>query len=358
MKKNYYLYSLLLLFPLFSSGQISLNASMAPATNTAMIYYDANVPSPAFTFGKSGISNTWDFSVIAAVPGADDTLSIVPPASVPGGGAFPTATHCTYEGFDGSRDMMHVDAGGVTLLGFMGDPIGTGSLMPVLANPPVVTMSFPYTYGSGGTGSTTIQIITTGAAIGQPAYDSVRYRSALSAIVDVIAAGNMILPSGSYPSLLERRINTTIDSAWVKGILTGNQWSLVPGFPQTTTDSSFYWYSNQNLLHYAHALYDDTGLHDVHYYKNTISITGLNEHEIPGTALAAYPNPVAGSFDLKGLNPQGIRQWNIYAVDGQEVLRGQTLQGPINVQTLAPGSYILSVTGMDGRLQQLKFIKD
>ncbi len=356
MKKISLLYFILLL-PALVSGQISLNASMAPPVNSAYIYYDANVPSPPFIFAKSGINNTWDFSVLNAVPGADDTLFILPPSSVPGGAAFPAATHCTYEGADGSRDMMQVNTAGVTLLGFIGDPLGIGTPGPIPLNPPATTMNFPYTYGSNLIANTYMQLTNTGAAIGQPNYDSIRYKSSFSANVVVIAAGDIILPSGTFPALLERRISTILDSAWVKGAITLNQWVLAPGFPQSNTDSAFYWYSNQSLLHYAHALYDDTGLHDVHYYKSQIT-TGLNDSPGPGNMASVFPNPSSSVLHVKIPGLPAISHWSVFTIEGKKLLEGVNDISRINIQGLHNGTYLLYLSDINGQTYQTKFIKN
>src|SRR4051794_29885710 len=99
MNKIYLALSTIVL-PFLVKGQISLNASMAPPVNCMMLYYDANVPSPPFTFSTSGTANTWDFTTIAITPGQEDTVFIVDPASLAGGSAFPTATYGSYEGGD------------------------------------------------------------------------------------------------------------------------------------------------------------------------------------------------------------------------------------------------------------------
>ena len=83
----------LLTLPMLAQSQVSLNASMAPAVNSKIIYYDANVPNPPFTFGKSGTNNIWDFTNVTAWPGAEDTTYIISPSSLPP--QLPASAHPT-----------------------------------------------------------------------------------------------------------------------------------------------------------------------------------------------------------------------------------------------------------------------
>lgn len=351
-------YSLLLLagLPLLVKSQISLDATMAPPLNSMLIYYDANVPSPPFNFGKSGINNTWDFSALTPDIGAEDTVFYVDPANIPGSSAFPAATHGTYEGGDASINMVTIDANAITFTGLIGDPIGTGTSGPIFANPPAATMTFPYTYGSQVNGLSYIEIFTTGAAVGQPSVDSVHYKSTLDFNSTVIAAGDMILPSGTMSALLERRLETSIDSAWGKGLITGNQWVDAPGFPTTSLDSSFYWYGDQSLEHYAHALYDSTGLHDVHYFMTQI-IAGINEPVNMTKKVNVFPNPTHDFLGVNGLNLPAASEWAIYDATGAEVLKGNFNPVKLNVQNIKQGSYILRIQTVSGEIHQVKFIK-
>ena len=355
MKTNY-ASLLLVLLPGLAVSQISLDASMAPPVNSLFIYYDANVPSPPFTFNRSGASNTWDFSALAPVVGEEDTVFFVDPATVPGGGAFPSATHATYEGGDVSISMISVNSSSLNFLGYVGDPIGTGTNSPVFAQPPVIAMNFPYSFGNTINGNTYYEVFTTGAAIGQPTVDSVRYKSNLIINTEVIAAGNIILPSGTFASILEQQINDNIDSAMIKGATTGNQWVMAPGFPSASLDTSYYWYTDQSLQHVAHALYDDTGLYDVHYFKEMHS-TGVNTLKENASAIIAYPNPVQDFLGVKGLNFENIKEWSITNVDGQLIMKGTSGLEHLNVRNLSAGTYLFGIISGNGQSSTVRFVK-
>jgi len=356
MKTNY-ASLFLVIVPGIALGQISLDASMAPPVNSMIIYHDANVPSPPFTFSKSGTTNTWDFASLTAFAGQEDTMFFVDPATVMGGSLFPSATHATYEGGDESINVINIDNNSIDFLGFVGDPVGTGTNIPVQAQPPVSAMNFPYTYGSTINESTYYEVYTTGAAIGQPSIDSVRYKSTVYLNAEVIAAGDIILPSGTFASLLERKINSSVDTAWMKGTTTGNQWVIAPGFPSSEMDSAFYWYTNQSVQEFAHALYDDTGLHDVHYFKEQLT-TSVNYIKAKASSLTAYPNPVQDFLGIKGLNFETVKEWSITNVEGQLIRKGNSNLENLSIRSLSKGTYLISIVSDSGLINTVRFIKN
>ncbi len=342
-----------------SYGQISLDATMAPQVNTMIIYHDANQPSPPFSFSKSGTANTWDFTSLTVFPGSEDTVFYFPPSNFPpyAGLAFPTATHATYEGGDESVTMLKVDANSVTFLGAIGDPLNTGMQMPLVTNPPAAAMTFPWTYGSSTNVNTAIEIYTTGAAIGQPAIDSVHFKNSVHLITDVIASGDLVLPSGTMASLLERRITTSIDSGWIKSALTGNVWMTAPNTPTTSTDSAFYWYTDQSLNHYAHALYDETGVqHDVHFFASQMT-TGISTPE-NAKQLNVFPNPTNDFLGVSGLNFPSQSKWKIYNLSGQEIGAGTSSLNSLDVKNLSKGTYILHLVTPTGEIHDVRFVKN
>jgi hypothetical protein len=215
-------------------------------------------------------------------------------------------------------------------------------------------MTFRYTYGSSGTGTGVVDITVTGVMVGQPTMDSVHFKSTNSGQRDVIASGDMIIPSGTFPAMLERSINTKIDSAWAKGAATGNQWVLVSS--DYEMDSAFYWYTNQSLLPYAHALYDQTGLHDVNYFQSMIVGVSETFTDLSGSI---YPNPVVNMLHIN--MPANIR--SSYAIEifnsqGQSVMKGNASLNRINVSFLQPGIYFLNLMDAGGKTSSVRFVKN
>ncbi len=338
------------------NAQIVLDATMAPATGSQFIYYDANTPFPAFTFSKTGITNTWDFTAISPLPVQEDTVFIVDPSTIPGSSVFPTATHAIRENDDNSYSMINISPTSATFLGALGDVFGTGGNFATVVNPPIAAYNFPLTYGSNTGGTTNMELFTTGAAIGQPSVDSIHYKSNMTFTQNVLASGNIILPSGTFGALLNRETNITIDSAWMKGANTGNVWTLAPGFPEVSSDSAFYWYTTIALQKVAHALYDDTGLHDVVFLKSTT--VGINE-TVNQTPFNLFPNPVNKTLNLTpGKIEISEYQFQIVDVSGKIILQGKGNAQKINVEDLVSGIYVLMIKNKDGSFSDYKFIKE
>lgn len=353
MTKRLLLFALICI-PGLTFAQVTLDNSVTPPVNSMMTYYDANVPSPPFVFSTSGTSNTWDFSGMFTSPTDEDTLFIVDPNSVPLGSSFPSATHTTYENGDDSYSMLKINSTGITFLGNVSDLTGSGGFRALVSNPELLAMPFPYSYGSSATASGYFELFETGAFIGEPTIDSVHYRSTIGGQRDVTASGNIILPSGTFPAILERSINFNVDTLWIKGVPTGNQWVISPGFPQSSTDSSFYWYTNNSNQPYAHALYDDTGLHDVNFFKDLITNISAPEKTFSSTI---YPNPSNGILNVTLPSSTGVCTFMIFNSTGQLVAKGSLTINQLNLSTLPSGLYSLQLTAADGKTSTTKFLK-
>jgi hypothetical protein len=340
------------------SAQVSLNASMAPALNTRILYYDANVPSPPFTFSKSGTGNTWDFTAVTAVSGADDTTYIIPPASSPvGAGAFPTATHCTYDdGANPSYEMLKVSTTEATYLGFVADITSSGNYMPIVVTPPLAAFTFPFTYGSTATATGVAEFYATGAAIGQPSLDSVRFKNIITGVRDGVASGNMIVPSGSMAALLIREQNHSIDTVWGKGSITGGQWIVIPGTPSDQLDSSYKWYTNASLIQYATLLYKNGTIDDVAYYMKT---EALKVNESQALSSKVYPNPVNTALNLEIPGSVKNVEFSVVNAQGQQVMKGSaSAKSQLNVSHFQQGVYFLNMKDADGKTGTTRFVKE
>jgi hypothetical protein len=348
--------SLLLLtaaiMPVLSQAQVSLDLSKAPPINSSIIYYDANVP-VGFSFGKSGTGNDWNFTMVAPVAGEDDTTFVLDPADLPLGADFPTATHATIDNGDDTYSLLEINSSGVSFLGMMADFTGTGGWRSLHIQPALTSMSFPYQFGAPSrTVAGTAEVYATGAEIGQPQLDSAHYVQDLSTRIDALASGTLTVPGGAFDAFLERRINTSTLTLYVKGAITGNVW-MPAGAPTTDVDSAFYWYTNESLLPYAHALYDDTGLHDVRFYRSSLS-TGIEKPQ--RSLFAVYPNPANESIRLS-LPLAAPVQFELLSSNGELKRRGMTA-GSIPVGDLASGMYLVRLRFEDGSVQTARFLKN
>ncbi|MDZ4757252.1 MAG: T9SS type A sorting domain-containing protein [Bacteroidota bacterium] len=289
----------LLLIPVMRlNAQVSLNRSNVPKPGTIFYMYDANTPSPAFNFNKSGTGNTWDFTGVYAFPGADDTIFWTFPNQSPGGSAFPTAEVASHEGTDKTVSFINSDQNGAYLLGIGGDVLGNGNTMAVSFDAPAKAFEFPYKLNSLVNKPVTMNIVVPGSAIGQSSIDSVWFKKTEAGSKQVIAEGTLKVPAGSFSSLLEIVRKYSIDSTFIKSASTGGKWSLAPGFPKINQDSTYYWYSDKSLQHYAHVIYKGGQVTDVHYFKSVSLPSGINEINNAASDYTIYPNPTSGILTI------------------------------------------------------------
>ncbi|MBI3143346.1 MAG: T9SS type A sorting domain-containing protein [Bacteroidetes bacterium] len=353
------LLTLLLSFSLVHSAlaQVSLDASMTPALGK-IIFYDANVPSPTFTFGKKGQSNTWDFTAISPLPTESDTIYIKDASDFPGLTDYiPSVTHVFNEYGEPENHFVQIDNKGVKSLGLIGDLYGTGQPLMAFAPKPLTTMQFPYKYGSSNASDNKgiVKIVASGSAVGVPLADSILFMRYITNDRKVIAEGNMIIPSGTFAAILERSINTQVDSAWFKSVATGGNWAPAPGFPKTSIDSSFNWYTENSLYKYAHALYDNTGLHDVVFFKDRV--VGTQEPVVEEES-SVYPNPVVDLLHIRcSLTENGSAALAVFDLQGNMVIETGTTGTKLDVSQMLPGIYFLRISPMGTAPSYHRFVK-
>ena len=87
----------------------------------------------------------------------------------------------------------------------------------------------------------------------------------------------------------------------------------------------------------------------VFYYSNATNVSEVSE-----SLLKVWPNPASETLRLNG---NGLRQVNIYSVDGRLVMSLDKGFEAINVSALAPGSYLLKAILNDGCVTTQKFMK-
>jgi hypothetical protein len=78
---------------------------------------------------------------------------------------------------------------------------------------------------------------------------------------------------------------------------------------------------------------------------------------ITRNSLSVYPNPARQMLYLSETNIEAT-QYQIKTISGREI-QSQTLENNrINISTLQPGVYLLTVIMKDGSSRNLKFIKE
>jgi hypothetical protein len=341
--------------PAISFAQVSFTAANAPVNNTMFTYHDANEPNPPFVFSKSGTTNTWDFTNVPAVTGADDTTYVRIPSQVNGYTNFPGATHAMWEVGDNAQRFVKIDASGAYMLGLYGDVFDIGTDVALVLLAPVKVYSFPVQYGSMNNSNPLIEYKVSGASVGQPAIDSLWYKSIHNDSKEIIAEGNMVVPMGTFPALLEVSRENIIDSLFIKSSASAGQWILAPGFPKVTNDSTFYWYGNQYLQQYAHVIYKNGLVTDVNYIKSVTVSPVSSTPKIVANTVSLYPNPAQSTLHFNNSNE--IEQLLIRDVTGATLLTHTGNCAEIDIQQLAKGIYFIEVNQYNNRSQTLKFVK-
>ncbi len=339
--------SLFLCFKTFS--QITLTSAQMPLPGTVL--YTANMAHPdSFQFQRQGEGLIWDFT--QTLSSGYDSVIYLDPAATPYGNNFPTANLSVGMGSDGFGYIFFNDSYS-HLIGIAGDA-GYG-VMPVPLNPPLVLFNFPYTYGSSINSTAKAVIKGTGSQFGMP-FDSVKLVSTIITQRAVNAWGTLMLPCCTYEgTLLEKSVNQRIDSAFAKVIFLG--WIPIPGFPMTSVDTTYNWFSAESTHPYATIGYDVSGASTGgSFYAG--DITSVSDSQLLNHYVNFYPNPVKDKAVLS--SPQPISSLELTDMQGRLIQQLQLKKASVtlNLWNLKPGFYMIKIKFADGKTQSLKVLKD
>jgi len=97
------------------------------------------------------------------------------------------------------------------------------------------------------------------------------------------------------------------------------------------------------------------------FHQTNLTVTALDELNLPGLNLSVYPNPVKHILNIKAIGREDIKlQYRIFGIDGRLLFQREIMNNPeeINMLPYAAGSYLLKVsTTGDNPLQTFKIIK-
>ena len=96
--------------------------------------------------------------------------------------------------------------------------------------------------------------------------------------------------------------------------------------------------------------YDDVAESTVLYYSGCVGLAENAENP-----LTLWPNP---AHETLSLNAGGLRQVEIFSMDGRQVMRIENGLETLNVSDLAQGCYLLKATFTDGSKVVRKFVKE
>lgn len=303
---------------------------------------------PGFTLGNPGANQTWDFSNLWV--NGTDTLWFLDPINTTYGSNFPASNLAIKQASLGDGEAFlestnnHLD-----ILGVAGDLLGSGSPIIIPQNPPSRIAQFPFTYSNSFTNITVIDVTADASGFGVPFVDSARYKNLQDRDVLADGYGTLILPSGTFTSVLRTKdIVEQKDSIWIHTFL---GWSLYQD--SSYTDSIFTWWNGSKGYYMAQATYSGGSLSSMRYQDPVI--VGRPD---PGANLyRVYPNP---AHDHLRIQADGkVRQIVITDLQGREVLRTQIngASAELDVADLPRGYYLYALLDRNqARLQTGKLL--
>ena len=96
--------------------------------------------------------------------------------------------------------------------------------------------------------------------------------------------------------------------------------------------------------------YDDVAESTLLFYSGCVGLDEMSENR-----LSVWPNPAS---EVLSLNAEGLKQVEIFSMDGRQVMRLENGLETLNVSNLAKGCYLLKAIFIDGSKAVQKFVKE
>jgi hypothetical protein len=304
--------------------------------------------STTITVSAPGPTQTWNLSGL--LDQRQDTLTAVDPATTPNASDFPTANIALYSNSTGVSTFSGSGALYAIKTASSFDFIGL-SINGSVANQQVKLIDFPATYGTSFNSPISTFVKVSGADVGQPAADSIKYISVGTKKSSMDAWGTLTTPLGSFSTIRQNDTTITSDTAYA---LYGGVWILL----QANTDTSYqhqFWTddasANFPLLTYevnAAGLYVNKSA----TWLQTFSPASIDESSIK--KLSLYPNP---SNDVINFNiEENISGVIITDMAGRVVYNTKSNRKSVSITNLSDGVYKVTVS-TGNRFYTSQFIK-
>jgi hypothetical protein len=285
--------------------------------------------------GNAGENQTWNLSGIS--DDYQDTMQFLIPTEMPCSNDFASATLALFK--SGMYMYIYEDNTVLELLGFCGVMIPPDTLS-VTFTPPQKQSIFPFTYNTSfsGESKTIIQF-----PYNPPPPDSVRIVQTITYTSLVDGWGNVITPSGTYPTLRQKYSKYQIDSTFVYN--TGTGWQFV-GTPTPDTSIEYSWWSQNNPFI---AVITTDRIGNIQSASYLISST-LGSNEIQGISFASsvFPNPSTGKFSV-AVSSGSINAIEIYNMMGEIFFLTsaikQEISEEIDFSSYPKGIYLIKIYG-------------
>ena len=346
--------SLLLAFTILSAStcfsQIIIESSDLTSVGDQIIRYTDTIP--VYGPGPAGPNVTWDFS--GAVNDTATTTNVVTVASTGFSSTFSGSDYAMQGNADSYLFFEH-DVSTMTTTGAAGDLLGNGDIESPFSDN-LLLREFPRTYES--TFDDTYAFVTEadGAGLQTPIpVNRVRLTHTGHVYDTTDAYGTLITPTGTYDALRVKTVDYTTDLLEYK-LLSFSPWATLA----STTDiiTSYGWHAKEEMLAIAEFAYDTLDNPARFTFSSVLPVTTVEIGDVDEEmSLVLFPQPASDQLFIKGLNPTGNHQAQVFSIDGKMV-RNEVLAGnSINVPDLKSGMYILRITLSDGtRPEPMKFI--
>lgn len=346
MKKNLLITASLLFGAVVSNAQITLTTADVAAPIKVIYQANDTLPSPTLSVGTSGISQTWNMSMLGT--STYDTLTFVSAAWGPEAASFPSANLAVKQGWQdfyayavsNSSTLSIVGAGGTADFG--GGPVNVKQYN----SPAEILMNFPATYLNGFTNN----YVSTTPAInpGIAGVDSARVKSDIKKTVSIDAWGSLTTPLGTFNVL---RTMETVVRYDTTDIYAFGLWNPFPGTPLIAADSTtgYTWWANGVGFPLVTIRLDSLGGKKEVTWLMALPAVGVNEY----TAIAdvnVYPNPAQNeiTFSLES----SVATIQLFDIAGR-VIDNVAVSGTIvsvNTSAYANGVYSYALVGKDNAI--------
>ncbi len=333
-------YSLILLFfsqITYISGQVILRQSDTPKYGSTMVMseiYDDTSSLNNYSFSKFGINNIWDFTKLPKE--RFDTINFIDPKTL-NCDSFESATLALkYNNKEGPA-FYRIDNNGMYVLGDKVTFNPWAGEFERRFRPDQLTKVFPYKFGDS-----LFSQVSSCTQRYRGMYDGLNFDSVYHILnyatkTKVVASGSIILPTGTYPAILERIDVVYRDSIIVLDSL--SHW-ISYNSPNGTPWTLYHWYVNGSLWHVARIVQSYADYNDYIEYAESIIITGLGKELIRETDLSFHVIQELRKLKI-GYNDKLIEsKYSIGNVFGQQILLTGVFNGDlIDISSLSPGIY-------------------
>ena len=208
-----------------AQAQITItDADVGNLGDAVILGYDT-MPGGTMPAG-SATAQTWDFTGLNLH--WVDTLAFMDPTGTPGDADFPNADFVF--GDVDNLGYMIKSSSSLEVDGFYGDPIDAGLVTAIDFEPNIVQMTFPSTYGTTFTSSSTVDSTLEDIFVGT--FDSIRIKITVEINSEMDAFGTLQLPGSTQQVIRQRVEQVQTDSIWALIPILG--WSLVEDNVETT----------------------------------------------------------------------------------------------------------------------------